>query len=161
MKKLIVSLCILALVAVPVMATTPTHRIPAKSELTLGGQYLKPKSESAIWQANGEFLYHLGGNYLLVGPALNWGSDSSGHSAGAVAELNFGGADGGPFVGGAADYFLTDVSSEESYAGSARAGLKFPIGKSGLFKAYAQKVLTGRGKDDGDVGAAVALGVRF
>jgi len=154
----------LALVAVPVMAATPTHRIPAKSELTLSGSYEKPKGEAAVYSVDGALALPLnaGGN-ILLGPKLHYDSDDTKQAAGAVLEVNFlGTSKSGPYIGANGLYDLKAVASTERYTIAADAGLKIALGKGGSgFKVFAEKPVAGRGKDETYLTYNAGLLVRF
>src|SRR5437899_1319802 len=151
MKRMLIALCLLALAAVPVMATTPTHHIPAKSELTLSGSYEKPKGEAAVYSVDGALALPLnaGGNVLL-GPKLHYDSDDAKQAAGAVLEVNFlGTSKSGPYIGANGLYDLKAVPGTERYTVNGDAGFKIALGAGGSgFKVFAEKAVAGRDKDE-------------
>ena len=135
--------------------------VPPKTELSASGAILHPKEGPVEWQLGGELLAPLGSGHVLLGPSLQIHSDSDLTEAGAVLEFNLAGKKLGPFFGAEASYLVKDpdVGDRESIA--ARAGVKAPIGESGLMKIYAERTVQGRGKDAVDYAAILGLGVRF
>ena len=166
MKRTLIALCMLALAAVQVMAAPAAakHRIPAKSELTLSGNYEKPKGEAAVYSVDGSLAVPLnGGGNILLGPKLHYDSDDAKQAAGAVLEVNFlGTSKSGPYIGANGLYDLKEVAGTERYTVAADAGLKIALGKGGSgFKVFAEKPVAGRGKDETYLTYNAGLLVRF
>jgi len=150
MKKLIVSLCMLALVALPVMAAV---KPPPKSELTLGASFEKVKSGGSIYEASGALLTPLFGSHLLVGPQATLSNSEYARSVGVRGEFGIKTF----YVGGAYDYFLSDVADR----GAATAFAGFKSAGRAFLKVEADRVVQGRGKDAEDYSGFVAIGKRW
>lgn len=157
-SRLFVLLALLSLVT-PVLAG-----IPAKSELSLSGTYVRPKGADAVYAVDFAIAapVNQGGNVLL-GPKLHYDSDDAMQAAGAVLEINFlGTSKSGPFIGANGLYNLKDVAGTERYSVNGDAGFKFALGKGGSgFKVYAEQPVAGRGKDVTDRTFNAGLLVRF
>jgi len=166
MKRIVLS-TLLLLIALPVLAQTAApakHRIPAKSELTLSGSYVKLKGESAVYAVDGALAVPLnGGGNILLGPKVHYDSDDAKQAVGAVLEVNFlGTSKSGPYIGAGALYNLKDVAGTERYNVDADAGFKFALGKGGSgFKVFGEKSVAGRDKDETYITYNAGLLVRF
>lgn len=155
MKRLLIVLIVLAgIVTFPALAG-----VPAKTELTANGSFTNPSDGPSTWNFGGELLAPVGGHFL-IGPSVQLYDDSDLTAAGLAAELNIG-TNAGLFAGASADFLVKDPDEGDREAVTARAGIKFKVGASGLVKVYLQQTVYGRGKDDADVGGVLALGVRF
>lgn len=158
MKLTILALALFMLVPVLTIAQTPA---PAgKHEFTFAASFVKPKGNSEAYAASGALEFPIAGGYFVAGPQVTYTNAEASRSVGVVGELNLTGQDSGPFVGASYDYFVKDSPGLERGSGSARAGFKFG-GLGGAFKIYAERVLTGRGKDDADYSGVAALLLRF
>jgi len=156
MKQTVIVLALLTLM-VPAFAKAPAPS--GKTEFTFAGQFVKAGGGYG-YVADGALLFPLAKGALVVGPETSLSRSEVTRSVGAALEWNLVGEQAsGPFVGAAYDYFLTDTPGLERTSASARAGFKF--GGAWFLKAYAEKVVQGRGKDDTDYGGVVAIGGRF
>lgn len=134
---------------------------PAKTELTFSGSYVNPEQGKAVWQLGAEMLFPVSKKGILVlGPAVAVADDDTQTDGGATLELNIPGPNVGFFVGANGLYYLDSADEQDDYSVDARAGIKLPISKSGLFKIYAQKGIDGR-SEESDLTGALAAVIRF
>ena len=158
---LTVIVAVLALVAATVPALAG---IPAKSELSLSGTYIRPKGADATYAVDFALAAPLNqGGSILLGPKLRYSSNDAENAIGAVGELNFSGTKGSGFYLGANGlYNLKEVAGTERYSVNGDAGFKFALGKGGSgFKIFAEQPIAGRDKDLTDRTFNAGLLVRF
>ena len=154
----------LTVLALCVLAFPALAGIPAKSELGVSGNYVKPNGAGSIYSFDGQLAVPITkSGSVLLGPRLHYSSDRDTNAAGAVLEVNFLGSNkSGPYVGVTGLYNLRDVAGAERYTLDGNAGLKIAIGKGGSgFKVFAAKTVSGRGKDESNYTGNVGLLVRF
>ena len=121
---------------------------PAKTEWSFGGSYINPDDGKAQWFVTSDLLFPASPKgILVVGPSVQVSDDDNHSALGAVLEVNVPGQSGGFFFGGQALYFLDSDEGQDDHTTSARAGIKLPVSKSGLFKVYVSQGLSGRDRD--------------
>lgn len=158
MKSIILALVLFMLVPALVVAQTPAPAT-GKTEFTFAGQFLKAH-DGYGYVASGALLFPLANGAIVVGPQTSLSRSETKRSIGAALEWNLVGEQAsGPFVGIGFDYFLTDTPGFQRTSTVPRAGFKF--GDKWFLKAYGEKVVSGRGKNDSDFGGVVAIGGRF
>lgn len=153
MKKVLLAILCMAFLAVPALAKTPP-----KTEWSFGGSYINPDDGKAQWFVTSDLLFPMGTGVVVFGPSAQVSDDDSHSALGAVLEFNIPGQSGGIFVGAQGLYFLDDEDGTlDQTTASARAGIKIPVSKSGLFKVYLSKGLSGRDKDADMTGTLAAV----
>lgn len=150
----------LALLSLFLAAPAFADSIPPKTEWSFGGTYINPDDGKAKWAVTSDLLFPMGTGIVVLGPSVQ-ASDNDNHTAGGlVLEVNVPGQSGGFFFGGQGLYFLDSEDGQDSHTASARAGIKLPVSKSGLFKVYVSKGMTGRDKD-ADLTGNLAAVIKF
>lgn len=160
-KSLIFALCAI-LATTAALAGGP----PPKSELIFGGSLSNPKDGPTSYAFAGEFNFPLGDKgYILAGPGFKYAKSAAADVAmiGAVFTVNFN-AGSGFFCAAAGLYdTLNELEGADKHTIEARCGVKYVgdgAGASGLFEAYAGKVVDGFGEDD-TIGGAVLTGLTW
>ena len=140
---------------------TPALAVPGKTELTFSGSYVNPEDSKAVWQFGTDVLFPItSGGIVILGPSVSVSDNDNNTGMGAVLEVNVPGQSGGFFFGGQALHYLDSDEGQDENTTSARAGIKLPLSKSGLFKVYVSKGLSGRDRD-ADLSGVLAAALKF
>lgn len=132
-----------------------------KAELSLAGEFVQIEStHDNPWSLQFAALFPAG-QYILLGPAAAIGNVTEANRMGLGLEWNLFGVKLGPFIGADALYFQKDVDELERHVVTAKAGIKFPVGKGAAIKLYAVDVVDGRGADSTDLSFGAGIIARF
>lgn len=142
------------------LASPALAAVPGKTELTFFGAYSHPEGEHSTWNAGSDILFPLGTGIVVLGPSVQLSDDDSQTAGGAVLEVNVPGQSGGFFFGGQALYYLDSDEGQDDTGVGVRAGIKLPMSKSGLFKAYVEQGVSGRGESE-DISGVLAAVIKF
>ena len=154
-RALVYAVLLAAFCAAPALAA-----VPGKTELTFFGSYSHPEGEHSTWNAGSDILFPMGTGIVVLGPSVQLSDDDNETAAGAVLEVNVPGQSGGFFFGGQALYYLDSDEGQDSSGVGVRAGIKLPMSNSGLFKAYVEQGVTGRGESE-DISGVLAAVIKF
>lgn len=159
MKRTLLTLCLLLLIAAPALAHQ--KKCEAFTELTGAFSYTNPEHGKAEWTLGGEVLWPLlKDGYLYIGPALTIHDGAvDSQSAGAVGEWRFTGVNG-PFVRASVAYDLDQKKNFDQHTVDAAGGFIFAAGKSGAIKLYAERSVSGYGKSN-DLRGVGSISLRF
>lgn len=161
MKGTVVSL-LLCLLAAPVLAGS----VPAKSELSLSGEFVQVDNcpdgtDCNPWALRSSLLFPLGKTFLL-GPDVAIGSVDEANRLGAAFDWNvFGQKSVTPFIGASAFWFQKNRDEGPQHNVLARAGVKINVGKSSAIRLAAEDVIDGVGKDTTDLIVTAGILARF
>jgi hypothetical protein len=157
MRKVLTVALVSLFICSAAFATAPKPR----TEFTFSGSYVNPDEGKAVWNVGFEPLFPITkGGILILGPSVVVTDNDDNTGAGAALEVNVPGQSGGFFFGGQALYYLDSEEGQDKHTTSGRAGIKLPISKSGLFKVYLQKGLSGRDRDN-DLSGVLAAAIKF
>lgn len=149
-------------------ATPVAAAVPAKTEMTISGNYDRPKGGGSEWDLTGSFFFPAG-NHFVLGPLFHFDQrddDVDGTHAGVGFELNTG-RNAGFFVGVHGTYLIDTDAEGDRHSVAGVGGIKWPWGgqkdpsEGGAFlKIEASYVVDGLGEDRG-LGGLIGIGGRW
>ena len=153
--------CLIYVVLLAAFCAAPALAgVPGKTELTFFGAYSHPEGQHSTWRAGSDILFPVGTGIVVLGPSVVISDDDTQSALGTVLEVNIPGQSGGFFFGGQALYYLESEDDQDSSGVGVRAGIKLPMSKSGLFKAYLEQGVSGRGESE-DITGVLAAVIKF